>query len=90
MGQRCGSEDGGNLTGGMNRSLRALALSPFVGRRLAWFVAKERASDLERLVDLIEADWVTPSIVVTVDQTLADGGVEPALGRLRRHGPRGA
>jgi NADPH:quinone reductase-like Zn-dependent oxidoreductase len=57
-----GGEDGGNLTGGMNRSLRALLLSPFVGQRLAWFVAKERASDLERLTDLIEAGQVTPSI----------------------------
>lgn len=57
-----GGEDGGNLTGGMNRSLRALLLSPFVGQRLAWFVSKERASDLERLTDLIEAGQVTPSI----------------------------
>jgi NADPH:quinone reductase-like Zn-dependent oxidoreductase len=57
-----GGEDGGNLTGGMNRSLRALMLSPFVRQRLAWFVAKERASDLERLNDLIEAGRVTPSI----------------------------
>jgi NADPH:quinone reductase-like Zn-dependent oxidoreductase len=57
-----GGEDGGNLTGGMNRSLRALVLSPFVGHRLAWFVAKVRASDLERLTDLIEAGQVTPSI----------------------------
>jgi NADPH:quinone reductase-like Zn-dependent oxidoreductase len=57
-----GGEDGGNLTGGMNRSLRALVLSPFVGHRLAWLVAKVRASDLERLTDLIEAGQVTPSI----------------------------
>jgi len=57
-----GGEDGGNLTGGMNRSLRALILSPFVGQRFAWFVAKERASDLERLTDLIEASQVMPSI----------------------------
>jgi NADPH:quinone reductase-like Zn-dependent oxidoreductase len=57
-----GGEDGGNLTGGMNRSLRALVLSPFVGQRLAWFLAKERASDLERLTELIEAGQVTPSI----------------------------
>jgi len=57
-----GGEDGGNLTGGMNRSLRALVLSAFVGQRLAWFVAKERASDLERLNVLIEAGQVTPSL----------------------------
>jgi NADPH:quinone reductase-like Zn-dependent oxidoreductase len=57
-----GGEDGGNLTGGMNRSLRALLLSPFVGQRLIWFLAKERAGDLDRLTDLIEAGQVTPSI----------------------------
>jgi NADPH:quinone reductase-like Zn-dependent oxidoreductase len=57
-----GGEDGGNLTGGMNRSLRALMLSPFVGQRLAWFIAKERATDLERLAELIESGQVTPSI----------------------------
>jgi NADPH:quinone reductase-like Zn-dependent oxidoreductase len=37
-------------------------LSPFVGHRLAWLVAKVRSSDLERLTDLIEAGQVTPSI----------------------------
>ncbi|MPZ61914.1 MAG: zinc-binding dehydrogenase [Propionibacteriales bacterium] len=57
-----GGEDGGNLTGGMNRTLRALALSPFVGQRFATFVNKERASDLDRLTEHIEADQVTPSI----------------------------
>ncbi|HSE55445.1 MAG TPA: NAD(P)-dependent alcohol dehydrogenase, partial [Nocardioidaceae bacterium] len=57
-----GGESGGNLTGGMNRPLRALVLSPFLGQRLVWFVAKERASDLERLTEHIEAGRVTPSI----------------------------
>lgn len=57
-----GGEEGGNLTGGMNRQLRALALSLFVRQRLTMFVAKERASDLERLTPLIEAGQVTPSL----------------------------
>jgi NADPH:quinone reductase-like Zn-dependent oxidoreductase len=57
-----GGENGGNLTGGMNRSLRALILSPFVGQRFAWFVAKERASDLQRLADFFDAGTVTPSV----------------------------
>ena len=57
-----GGEDGGDLTGGMNRPLRALVLSLFVRQRLVWFIAKERASDLERLTELIEAGRVTPSI----------------------------
>jgi NADPH:quinone reductase-like Zn-dependent oxidoreductase len=73
-----GGEDGGNLTGGMNRSLRALALSPFVGQRLVWFVAKERASDLERLAPFIEAGQVTPSI----DQTYPLDRVPDAMRQL--------
>lgn len=47
---------------GIDRQLRALALSLFVRQRLTMFIAKERSSDLERLTDLIEAGTVTPSI----------------------------
>lgn len=57
-----GGEEGGNLTGGMNRQLSALAWSLFVRQRLTMFIAKQRASDLERLTDLIEAGLVTPRI----------------------------
>ncbi len=57
-----GGEEGGNATGGMNRQFRAFALSPFVRHRLTMVVPKERASDLERLADLIEAGTVIPSI----------------------------
>ena len=57
-----GGENGGDLTGGMNRTLRALALSPFIGQRFANFINKERASDLERITGLIDAGQVTPSI----------------------------
>ncbi len=57
-----GGEDGGNLTGGMNRTLRALALSPFTHQRFANFINKERAGDLDRLTALIDTGQVTPSI----------------------------
>ncbi|NIK54343.1 NAD(P)-dependent alcohol dehydrogenase [Kribbella shirazensis] len=79
-----GGEDGGNLTGGMNRSLRALVLSLFVGQRLAWFVAKERAGDLEQLTELIEAGQVTPSIDRTypLDQ-VPDAMRQLASGQVR-------
>ena len=56
-----GGENGGNLTG-MGRQLRGALVSPFVRQRLALFMAKERATDLERLTDLIEAGKVIPSI----------------------------
>jgi NADPH:quinone reductase-like Zn-dependent oxidoreductase len=60
-----GGEDGGDLTGGMSRTLRALALSPFISQRFANFINKERASDLDRLTGLIDAGQVTPSIQQT-------------------------
>jgi len=80
-----GGEDGGNLTGGMNRQLRALLLSPFAGQRLAWFIAKERASDLERLTDLIEAGQVRPSI----DRTYPLDRVPEAMRHLEAGRVRG-
>jgi NADPH:quinone reductase-like Zn-dependent oxidoreductase len=73
-----GGEDGGNLTGGMNRSLRALMLSPFIGQRFAWFIARERASDLDRLADFLEAGTVTPS----VDRTYSLADVPEAMRHL--------
>ncbi|GGU17391.1 NAD(P)-dependent alcohol dehydrogenase [Nocardioides albus] len=57
-----GGEHGGNLTGGMGRSLRALLLTPFIRQRFAMYVAKERASDLERLAGFLEAGSVVPSL----------------------------
>jgi NADPH:quinone reductase-like Zn-dependent oxidoreductase len=73
-----GGEDGGSLTGGMDRQLRALTLSRFVGQRLTSVLCKERASDLERLTELIEAGTVTPSI----DQTYPLDRVPEAMRRL--------
>jgi NADPH:quinone reductase-like Zn-dependent oxidoreductase len=57
-----GGEEGGSLTGGMDRQLRALTLSLFVAQRLTSVLCKERSVDLERLAELIEAGTVTPSI----------------------------
>jgi NADPH:quinone reductase-like Zn-dependent oxidoreductase len=57
-----GGEEGGNLTGGMNRSLGAAIVSLFVRQRLTMVLNKESGSNLERLTELIEAGQVTPSI----------------------------
>ena len=57
-----GGESKGNLTGGIDRQLRALLLTPFIGQRLTGLAAKERASDLEILADHLTAGTVTPSI----------------------------
>ncbi len=57
-----GGENKGNLTGGIDRQLRALILTPFVGQRLTGLASKERAGDLRVLAGHIEAGTVTPSI----------------------------
>ena len=57
-----GGEEGGKVTGGFGRSLRAPLLSLFVRQRLAMLVNKERGSDLERLTPMLEAGTVRPSI----------------------------
>jgi NADPH:quinone reductase-like Zn-dependent oxidoreductase len=59
-----GGEDGGNWTG-MGRQFRALALSPFLRQRLTMVTPRQRSSDLERLIPLIEAGTVVPSIGAT-------------------------
>lgn len=80
-----GGEDGGNLTGGMNRQLRALVLSPFVRQRLTMFLGKVRSSDLERLIELIEAGTVTPSL----DRTYPLDRVPEAIDNLEAGKVRG-
>jgi len=57
-----GGEEGGNLTGGMNRQLRALVLSLFVRQRFAMAIASEFATDLARVTAMVEAGQVRPSI----------------------------
>lgn len=73
-----GGEEGGSFSGGMNRQLRALLLSPFVGQRLTMCVAKERAADLERLNPLLEDGRVVPSI----DRTYALADAAEAMRRM--------
>lgn len=57
-----GGEQGGNVTGGFGRSLRAPLLSLVIKQRLAMLATKERGSDLERLTPMLEAGTVKPSI----------------------------
>jgi len=80
-----GGEEGGSWTGGMNRQLGALALSPFVRQRLTMFVAKERAGDPERLAELVESGKVTPSI----DRTYPLDRVPEAMRQLEAGAVRG-
>jgi NADPH:quinone reductase-like Zn-dependent oxidoreductase len=57
-----GGEEGGSLTGGIGRQLRAVARSRFTGQRLTGCLCRERFADLERLSELIEGGQLTPCI----------------------------
>jgi len=65
-----GGEDGGRWTGGFDRQLRGLALSPFVGQRLTTYLSKEHFSGLERLAALADEGRIVPAIERTF--TLSD------------------
>jgi NADPH:quinone reductase-like Zn-dependent oxidoreductase len=80
-----GGEDGGSLTGGMGRQLRALLLSPLVGQRFTMLIAKERASDLDRLAEFFEAGTLTP----TVDRSYPLAQVPEAMRQLEAGRIRG-
>ena len=56
-----GGERGGAITG-MARQLRGAFLSPFIGQRLVLLLARERATNYERLTQLIEAGHLTPAL----------------------------
>ena len=73
-----GGEQGGRVTGGFGRTLRAPLLSPFVGQRLTMVTANENGRDLERLTALIEAGQVTPH----VDRAYPLDEVPEAMARL--------
>ncbi len=76
--------EGANWTG-VGRQLRALALSPFVGQRLTFFVSKHRQADLEALSKFIEAGQVRP----VVDQTYPLAEVPDAIRHLEAGQARG-
>ena len=57
-----GGEEGGSWTGGMDRQLRALALSPFISQRLTMVFGTEGSADLEHLAGLLENGTITPAI----------------------------
>ena len=80
-----GGEEGGKLTGGMNRQIRALALSLFVGQRLRMFIVKQNRADLETLSQFIEAGQLTPFI----DKSYPLAEVPEAMRRLEAGQVRG-
>ena len=69
----------------MGRQLRGVLISPFLKQRLVLLAAKERASDYERLTDLIEAGQVAPSL----DRTYPLDEVPHAMRQLETGQVRG-
>jgi NADPH:quinone reductase-like Zn-dependent oxidoreductase len=65
------SGDGGPWLGPLGRMLQGMLLSRFVPQRVAPFMARDNAADLQTLKDLIEAGKVTPVIdtTYTLEQT---------------------
>jgi len=57
-----GGEGAGRWLGGVDRNLRAVVLSRFVGRRLRMLSSKPRQEDLQALGGFLEAGKVTPPI----------------------------
>jgi NADPH:quinone reductase-like Zn-dependent oxidoreductase len=58
-----GGEGGGSWTGGLDRQLRSMAVTPFVGQRLGTFwVANANSADLDTLRTMIEDGAVTPAV----------------------------
>jgi NADPH:quinone reductase-like Zn-dependent oxidoreductase len=71
-----GGEDGGPLLGGLDRQLRAMALSPFVRQSLGTWVSSEPREDLERLCELLASGAIT----VPLERTF---GLDEAAAALR-------
>ena len=80
-----GGEEGGALTGGFGRSLRAPMLSLFSRQRLTMLTNKEHHRYLDELRPLIEAGSVTPA----VDQAYPLDEVPAAMRRLEAGQVRG-
>jgi NADPH:quinone reductase-like Zn-dependent oxidoreductase len=79
-----GGEDAGNWLG-VRRQLRAAAVSPFIGQKLGFFVAKQRSRDLEELRDLL----TTGAVRAVVDRTFPLDEVPQAISYLRGGHARG-
>ena len=80
-----GVESGGRWIGGLDRSLRAALLSPFVGQHLGMLASTENSSDLTELRQLIEGGHVTP----VVDRTFRLAQVAESIAYVRGGHARG-
>src|SRR5829696_3051399 len=80
-----GGEGGGRWFGGIDRQLRAMILSRFVGQKLGTFVSTQNHEDLLVLKRLIESGKVTP----VIDRTYPLAEVPEAMRYLEEGHARG-
>jgi NADPH:quinone reductase-like Zn-dependent oxidoreductase len=80
-----GGEDGGRVTGGIGRNVRAALWSLFVPQRLTAFISKESTEYIEPLAEMLADGSVTPLIGARTDLA----GVGGAIAHLERHGVAG-
>ncbi|WEO78838.1 NAD(P)-dependent alcohol dehydrogenase [Cryobacterium sp. SO2] len=78
-----GGDGGGRVTGGFERSLRALLVSPFVTQKLTGLAAVVRQEDLHTLAGLLQSGAIAPVIdrvyplaeAATAMRRLTDGSI---------------
>ena len=80
-----GGEGGGRWLGGLDRQLRALLLSPFVGQKLTLQVPAENYDDMLVLKELIEAGKLSP----VIDRTFPLSEVPKAIRYVEEGHARG-
>jgi NADPH:quinone reductase-like Zn-dependent oxidoreductase len=80
-----GGETDGRWLGGLDRNIRALLLSPFLGQKLRLLVNSENYKDIIVLKELIEAGEITPAI----DRTYPLGEAPKAIHYLEEGHARG-
>ena len=80
-----GGEDGGTVTGGIGRNVRAALLSLFSRQRLTAFISKESTEFIEPLAEMLADGSVTPLIGERTDLA----GVADALAALSERGVAG-
>lgn len=80
-----GGEDGGRVTGGVGRNLRAVVWSLFLRQRLTAFISKESVEYIEPLAEMLGDGSVAPLIGARTDLA----GVPAAIAHLEEHGVSG-
>ncbi|MEO7421145.1 MAG: NAD(P)-dependent alcohol dehydrogenase [Ornithinibacter sp.] len=79
-----GSEHPGRWIGGLQRSIGAALLSPFVRQRLVMLVASEDGADLAEITEVIERGGVRPALERTFPLSQAAAAVNHVSGGLAR------